>query len=49
MKERPDWLNEPDPDKARGIHYADGGIDWGKVVHPDPARIAEIHAEWENL
>lgn len=38
-----------DPDKDRGIHYADGGIDWGVLCYPDPYLISMINAEWELL
>ena len=31
----------------RGTHYADGGTAWGTICWPDPARIAQIHTEWE--
>lgn len=39
---------EPDPDRDRGTHYADGGVTFGTLCYPDPDRIAAMHKEWEG-
>ena len=35
-------------DADRGIHYADGGTNWGTLCYPNPERIKAIHQEWEE-
>lgn len=40
-------MNPTDPDKGRGIDYADGGVSDLMVYYPDSDKVQACHDEWE--